>query len=167
MARISSRPCCLTRPLGAAGDRADGVAEPADNRAGATRLLGARDPERDCSAALLGGGSQAHVLDVDAGATEGEGDLGHHPGPVLDPEAQLEQLAARGAIFVEEETEVPEGEIVVFSAHGVAPAVHERAAERKLRTIDATCPLVTKDHVEARKFAEEGYTTFPTYDAGA
>ncbi|MBU3691535.1 MAG: 4-hydroxy-3-methylbut-2-enyl diphosphate reductase [Solirubrobacterales bacterium] len=70
----------------------------------------------------------------------------------------VEQLAARGAIFVEEETEVPEGEIVVFSAHGVAPAVHERAAQRKLRTIDATCPLVTKVHVEARKFAEDGYT---------
>ncbi|MFZ9668420.1 MAG: 4-hydroxy-3-methylbut-2-enyl diphosphate reductase [Solirubrobacterales bacterium] len=70
----------------------------------------------------------------------------------------VEQLAARGAIFVEEETEVPEGEIVVFSAHGVAPAVHERAARRKLRTIDATCPLVTKVHVEARKFAEDGYT---------
>ncbi|MBN8866810.1 MAG: 4-hydroxy-3-methylbut-2-enyl diphosphate reductase [Solirubrobacterales bacterium] len=69
----------------------------------------------------------------------------------------VEQLAARGAIFVEEETEVPEGEIVVFSAHGVAPAVHERAAERQLRTIDATCPLVTKVHVEARKFAAEGY----------
>ncbi len=70
----------------------------------------------------------------------------------------VEQLAARGAIFVDEETEVPEGEIVVFSAHGVAPAVHERAAERQLRTIDATCPLVTKVHVEARKFAAEGYT---------
>lgn len=70
----------------------------------------------------------------------------------------VEQLAERGAIFVEEETEVPEGEIVVFSAHGVAPAVHERAAQRKLRTIDATCPLVTKVHVEARKFAEDGYT---------
>ena len=69
----------------------------------------------------------------------------------------VEQLASRGAIFVEEETEVPEGEIVVFSAHGVAPAVHERAAERRLRTIDATCPLVTKVHVEARKFAEDGY----------
>ena len=53
---------------------------------------------------------------------------------------------------------MPEGEIVVFSAHGVAPAVHERAAQRNLRTIDATCPLVTKVHVEARKFAEDGYT---------
>lgn len=70
----------------------------------------------------------------------------------------VEQLAARGAIFVEEETEVPEGEIVVFSAHGVSPAVHERSAQRQLRTIDATCPLVTKVHVEARKFAADGYT---------
>jgi 4-hydroxy-3-methylbut-2-en-1-yl diphosphate reductase len=70
----------------------------------------------------------------------------------------VEQLAERGAVFVEEETEVPEGELVVFSAHGVAPAVHENSARRNLRTIDATCPLVTKVHVEARKFAEQGYT---------
>ncbi len=70
----------------------------------------------------------------------------------------VEKLAERGAIFVEEETEVPEGELVVFSAHGVAPAVHDNAAIRGLRTIDATCPLVTKVHVEARKFAEQGYT---------
>jgi 4-hydroxy-3-methylbut-2-enyl diphosphate reductase len=70
----------------------------------------------------------------------------------------VEELTERGAIFVEEETEVPEGEMVVFSAHGVAPSVHENAAERRLRTIDATCPLVTKVHVEARKFAEDGYT---------
>ena len=70
----------------------------------------------------------------------------------------VEQLAARGAIFVEEETEVPEGKLVVFSAHGVAPAVHENAQRRNLQTIDATCPLVTKVHVEARKFAEQGYT---------
>ena len=70
----------------------------------------------------------------------------------------VEELAKRGAIFVEEETEVPEGEMVVFSAHGVAPAVHENAAARNLRTIDATCPLVTKVHVSARRFAAEGYT---------
>jgi 4-hydroxy-3-methylbut-2-enyl diphosphate reductase len=70
----------------------------------------------------------------------------------------VEELSGRGAIFVEEETEVPEGEMVVFSAHGVAPAVHENAAARQLQTIDATCPLVTKVHVEARKFAAEGYT---------
>jgi 4-hydroxy-3-methylbut-2-enyl diphosphate reductase len=70
----------------------------------------------------------------------------------------VKQLAKRGAIFVEEETEVPEGEVVVFSAHGVAPTVHENARIRQLRTIDATCPLVTKVHVEARKFAQQGYT---------
>jgi 4-hydroxy-3-methylbut-2-enyl diphosphate reductase len=70
----------------------------------------------------------------------------------------VEELEKRGAIFVEEATEIPEGEMVVFSAHGVAPSVHESAAKRRLRTIDATCPLVTKVHVEARKFAEQGYT---------
>jgi 4-hydroxy-3-methylbut-2-en-1-yl diphosphate reductase len=70
----------------------------------------------------------------------------------------VQQLTERGAIFVDEETEVPEGALVVFSAHGVSPAVHANAAERRLRTIDATCPLVTKVHVEARKFAEQGYT---------
>src|SRR5436190_23535202 len=70
----------------------------------------------------------------------------------------VEELAKRGAIFVEEETEVPEGAMVVFSAHGVAPSVHENAAARRLRTIDATCPLVTKVHVSARRFAAQGYT---------
>jgi 4-hydroxy-3-methylbut-2-en-1-yl diphosphate reductase len=70
----------------------------------------------------------------------------------------VEELSERGAIFVEEETDVPEGELVVFSAHGVSPKVHENAEARGLRTIDATCPLVTKVHVEARKFAERGYT---------
>jgi len=70
----------------------------------------------------------------------------------------VEQLAERGAVFVEQETEVPEGEMVVFSAHGVAPAVHDNATARHLRTIDATCPLVTKVHVEARRFAAQGYT---------
>ncbi|MEA2196174.1 MAG: 4-hydroxy-3-methylbut-2-en-yl diphosphate reductase [Solirubrobacteraceae bacterium] len=70
----------------------------------------------------------------------------------------VEQLQDRGAIFVESETEVPEGSTVVFSAHGVAPSVHENAAARRLSTIDATCPLVTKVHVEAKKFAADGYT---------
>jgi len=70
----------------------------------------------------------------------------------------VEKLRERGAIFVEEETEVPEGSTVVFSAHGVAPTVHANAAERRLHAIDATCPLVTKVHVEAKKFAAEGYT---------
>ncbi len=70
----------------------------------------------------------------------------------------VEQLRERGAVFVESETEVPVGATVVFSAHGVAPSVHENAAARRLATIDATCPLVTKVHVEAKKFAAEGYT---------
>jgi 4-hydroxy-3-methylbut-2-enyl diphosphate reductase len=64
-------------------------------------------------------------------------------------------LEARGAIFVEETNDVPEGATVVFSAHGVSPAVHEEAAARQLKTIDATCPLVTKVHHEVRRFAEE------------
>jgi 4-hydroxy-3-methylbut-2-en-1-yl diphosphate reductase len=68
------------------------------------------------------------------------------------------ELREKGAIFVETETEVPEGATVVFSAHGVAPGVHVAAADRRLRTIDATCPLVTKVHVEAKKFAAQGYT---------
>ena len=66
-------------------------------------------------------------------------------------------LEERGAIFVDETDEVPEGATVVFSAHGVAPVVHEEAARRGLRTIDATCPLVTKVHNEARRFAREDY----------
>src|SRR5213595_973661 len=70
----------------------------------------------------------------------------------------VEQLRERGAIFVEEEHQVPQGETVVFSAHGVAPGVHAGAEARGLKTIDATCPLVTKVHVEAKKFAAQGYT---------
>jgi 4-hydroxy-3-methylbut-2-enyl diphosphate reductase len=64
-------------------------------------------------------------------------------------------LEKRGAIFVEETDEVPEGKTVVFSAHGVSPAVHQAAAERSLKTIDATCPLVTKVHHEVKRFAQE------------
>jgi 4-hydroxy-3-methylbut-2-enyl diphosphate reductase len=66
-------------------------------------------------------------------------------------------LEAQGAIFVEENAEVPEGAIVVFSAHGVAPEVYDQARERGLKAIDATCPLVTKVHQEARRFAADDY----------
>lgn len=69
----------------------------------------------------------------------------------------VDTLAKAGAIFVEQTDEVPEGAIVVFSAHGVAPTVHIEAAERNLRTIDATCPLVTKVHNEAKRFARDDY----------
>jgi 4-hydroxy-3-methylbut-2-enyl diphosphate reductase len=70
----------------------------------------------------------------------------------------VRDLEARGAIFVEEETEVPEGATVVYSAHGVAPAVFERSAKLRHNVIDAVCPLVTKVHVQARRYADEGYT---------
>jgi 4-hydroxy-3-methylbut-2-enyl diphosphate reductase len=69
----------------------------------------------------------------------------------------VETLSARGAIFVEENEEVPEGATVVFSAHGVAPEVYDQAKQRNLRAIDATCPLVTKVHQEARRYARDGY----------
>ncbi|MER5742118.1 4-hydroxy-3-methylbut-2-enyl diphosphate reductase [Streptomyces sp. NPDC059913] len=69
----------------------------------------------------------------------------------------VQTLEKKGAIFVEETAEVPEGSIVMFSAHGVAPTVHQEAAERKLATIDATCPLVTKVHKEAVRFAQEDF----------
>src|SRR5436190_6215658 len=70
----------------------------------------------------------------------------------------VEELSCRGAIFVDQETEVPEGQTVVYSAHGVAPSVHANSEQLRHRTIDATCPLVTKVHVEAKRFAEQGYT---------
>ncbi len=70
----------------------------------------------------------------------------------------VRDLERKGAIFVDNETEVPEGETVVFSAHGVAPAVHDNSAARGLNTIDATCPLVTKVHTQARRYAGAGYT---------
>jgi 4-hydroxy-3-methylbut-2-enyl diphosphate reductase len=78
----------------------------------------------------------------------------------------VEELRGRGAIFVDQETEVPEGETVVFSAHGVAPSVHSNAEERGLKTIDATCPLVTKVHVEAKRFAAQGHTVVLVGHAG-
>jgi 4-hydroxy-3-methylbut-2-enyl diphosphate reductase len=78
----------------------------------------------------------------------------------------VESLRARGAVFVESETEVPEGANAVFSAHGVSPEVHANAAARQLNTIDATCPLVTKVHREAITFAEDGYTIILIGHAG-
>jgi 4-hydroxy-3-methylbut-2-enyl diphosphate reductase len=70
----------------------------------------------------------------------------------------VRELEAKGAVFVEEETEVPREAVVVLSAHGVAPEVYANAAERRLTVLDATCPLVTKVHLEARRFAEAGRT---------
>jgi 4-hydroxy-3-methylbut-2-enyl diphosphate reductase len=78
----------------------------------------------------------------------------------------VRDLEARGAIFVESESEVPEGETVVLSAHGVAPSVYANARARGLNTIDATCPLVTKVHVQARRYAADGYTILLIGHAG-
>src|SRR5262245_35278015 len=70
----------------------------------------------------------------------------------------VERFTKRGVIFVDGIEEVPEGSTVLYSAHGVAPAIREASARRRLRAIDATCPLVTKVHMEAVRFAKEGYT---------
>ena len=78
----------------------------------------------------------------------------------------VRDLEERGAIFVDSVDDVPEGSAVVFSAHGVAPAVRDAAATRGLTTIDATCPLVTKVHTQARRFAEAGYTVVLIGHAG-
>jgi 4-hydroxy-3-methylbut-2-enyl diphosphate reductase len=78
----------------------------------------------------------------------------------------VRELEARGAVFVETEEEAPAGATIVFSAHGVAPAVYQRSAARGLNTIDATCPLVTKVHVQARRYAAEGYTVVLIGHAG-
>jgi 4-hydroxy-3-methylbut-2-en-1-yl diphosphate reductase len=78
----------------------------------------------------------------------------------------VEELEGRGAIFVESEEEAPHGATVVFSAHGVAPSVHANAAARGQKTIDATCPLVTKVHAQAKRYAAEGYTIILIGHAG-
>ena len=90
--------------------------------------------------------------------------LERFPGPVYvrkeivhNPHV-VNALRQKGARFVDELTDVPEGATAIFSAHGVSPAVHEAAKQRRLRVVDATCPLVTKVHVEATRFAREGYT---------
>ena len=90
--------------------------------------------------------------------------LGHARGPIyvrkqiVHNAHVVRELEERGAVFVESEEEAPAGATIVFSAHGVAPSVHQNAAARGLRTIDATCPLVTKVHVQARRYAADGYT---------
>jgi 4-hydroxy-3-methylbut-2-enyl diphosphate reductase len=78
----------------------------------------------------------------------------------------VRELEERGAVFVDDENEVPEGETVVFSAHGIAPSVLQNSAARRLQTIDATCPLVAKVHVQARRYAADGYTVILIGHAG-
>src|SRR6476469_8545920 len=116
-------------------------------------------PRGYCAGVVRAGQTVERALDLDGAPVYVRKESVHNKHVV-------EQLRERGAVFVDQETEVPEGETVVFSAHGVAPAVHRNAETRALRTIDATCPLVTKVHVEARKFAEQGYTIVLVGHAG-
>jgi 4-hydroxy-3-methylbut-2-enyl diphosphate reductase len=103
---------------------------------------------------------RGYCAGVDRAVQTVEQALGHYGAPVYVRKQivhnlhVVRSLEARGAIFVEENDEVPEGSIVVFSAHGVAPEVHEQAAARNLKAIDATCPLVTKVHHEVRRYAQ-------------
>lgn len=127
------------------------------------------------SSVRSGGGSQAsgkrvllaeprgYCAGVDRAVETVERALEKHGAPVyvrheiVHNKHVVETLAKAGAVFVDETDEVPEGAIVVFSAHGVAPTVHETAAERSLQVIDATCPLVTKVHNEAKRFARDDF----------
>jgi len=106
---------------------------------------------------------RGYCAGVDRAVVAVEKALEHYGAPVyvrkeiVHNKYVVETLTARGAVFVEETDEVPEGARVVFSAHGVSPAVHASAAARSLKTIDATCPLVTKVHKEAVRFASDDY----------
>src|SRR3954454_6178529 len=106
---------------------------------------------------------RSYCAGVDRGVQTGQVPLERYGAPIYVRKQivhnvhVVKTLEERGAVFVDETEEVPEGAIVVFSAHGVAPVVHEEAAGLSLRTIDATCPLVTKVHREAKRFANDDY----------
>ena len=106
---------------------------------------------------------RGYCAGVDRAVVTVEKALAHYGAPIyvrkeiVHNKFVVNSLEAKGAIFVNETDEVPEGATVVFSAHGVSPAVHQEAEVRSLRTIDATCPLVTKVHSEAKRFANDDY----------
>jgi 4-hydroxy-3-methylbut-2-enyl diphosphate reductase len=107
---------------------------------------------------------RGYCAGVDRAVDAVEDALGRHGAPVYVRKQivhnlhVVRELEAKGAVFVDAETDVPEGAVVVLSAHGVAPEVYRNAAERRLTVLDATCPLVTKVHLEARRFAGDGKT---------
>ena len=125
---------------------------------GATGSAGDRDGKR-----VLLAEPRGYCAGVDRAVETVERVLEKHGAPVyvrheiVHNRHVVETLAQRGAVFVAETEEVPEGATVVFSAHGVAPTVHQSAAERNLQVIDATCPLVTKVHNEVKRFARDDY----------
>jgi 4-hydroxy-3-methylbut-2-en-1-yl diphosphate reductase len=126
---------------------------------GTPRLLPSDEAER----AVLLAAPRGYCAGVDRAVVTVEKALDLYGAPVyvrkeiVHNKHVVNDLRSRGAIFVEELTEVPSGATVVFSAHGVSPAVHAEAEERSLKTIDATCPLVTKVHHEAKRFANDDY----------
>jgi len=121
------------------------------------------DPEQADRRAVLLAAPRGYCAGVDRAVITVEKALDLYGAPVyvrkqiVHNKHVVSDLEARGAVFVEEIAEVPEGATVVFSAHGVSPEVHQQASARSLKTIDATCPLVTKVHHEARRFAKDDY----------
>ncbi len=121
------------------------------------------DPEQADRRAVLLAAPRGYCAGVDRAVITVEKALDLYGAPVyvrkqiVHNKHVVSNLESRGAVFVEELEEVPEGATVVFSAHGVSPEVHKQAGERSLKTIDATCPLVTKVHHEARRFAADDY----------
>src|SRR3984957_10290835 len=126
--------------------------------------VGMSDPVANTVEKVLLAAPRGYCAGVDRAVQTVERTLEIHGPPVyvrkeiVHNKHVVQRLRERGVIFVEQETDVPEGSVCVFSAHGVAPSVHANAQTRQLRTIDATCPLVTKVHREALRFAEDGYT---------
>src|ERR1700683_5074055 len=126
--------------------------------------VGMSDPVANTVEKVLLAAPRGYCAGVDRAVQTVERTLEIHGPPVyvrkeiVHNKHVVQRLRERGVIFVERETDVPEGSVCVFSAHGVAPSVHVNAQARELQTIDATCPLVTKVHREALRFAEEGYT---------
>ena len=136
--------------------------------AAAPTISPASAPEASPSAAkggkrILMAAPRGYCAGVDRAVDAVEQALAHYGAPIyvrkeiVHNKYVVEALSKRGAIFVSETDEVPVGARVVFSAHGVSPAVHAEAAERRLDTIDATCPLVTKVHKQAVRFADKDY----------
>jgi len=132
----------------------------------------ARTPAGNTVEQLLLASPRGYCAGVDRAVQTVERMLDTHGAPVyvrkeiVHNKHVVERLRERGAIFVHEQTEVPEGALCVFSAHGIAPSVRAGAQARGLRTVDATCPLVTKVHREAARFAHEGYTIVLVGHAG-
>src|SRR4028119_1476255 len=151
-----SRSCGHHRGEGAGAVRGAGLCPPADRAQTARRAWPGR-------ARGLGRAPRGSCAGVDRAVITVEKALELYGAPVyvrkqiVHNKHVVRGLEERGAVFVEELDDVPEGSIVVFSAHGVSPAVHEQAEARGLKTIDATCPLVTKVHHEARRFAADDY----------